>query len=179
MVKRISLSNDHLGLDDISIHHSDSESSLKLYFTHKWKDYEKRFDGYTAEDLISELRIRIDELNHTSSLSLLSAIEAAFRIDYLQRNYKKRKDPLSRDFRAIYRQKNLRASLEEDIFDTWKANANGASQIISDLKGAFKYRHWLAHGRYWEPKFGRPRYDYDTVYEMTEIVFNSFPFEGV
>lgn len=179
MAKRISLSNDHLGIDDITIHHSDSESSLKLYFTHVGKDYEKRFTGYTTKDLISELRIRIDELNHTSSLSLLSAIEAAFRIDYLQRNYKKKKDPLSRVFRAIYKRKNTKASLEEDIFDTWRANTNVASQIISNLKGAFKYRHWLAHGRYWEPKFGKTRYDYDTVYEMTEVVFNSFPFEGI
>ena len=30
---------------------------------------------------------------------------------------------------------------------------------------AFKYRHWLAHGRYWEPKLGRI-YDYYSLYDL-------------
>ncbi len=180
MVKRVSLSNDNLELDDIVIHYSDSESSLKLYFTPKrTKDFEKRFSGYTREDLSSELRARIEELNHTSSLSLLAAIEAAFRIDYIQRNHKKKKDSLSRALRSIYKQKNTKASLEEDILDTWKTNTNVASQLIEDLKGAYKYRHWLAHGRYWVPKLGRHHYDYDSVYKLAATVFNSFPFVGV
>ncbi len=31
-------------------------------------------------------------------MSILAALEAAFRIDFLQRCYKKQKDPLSRSF---------------------------------------------------------------------------------
>lgn len=37
--------------------------------------------------------------------------------------------------------------------------------FISELITAFKYRHWLAHGRYWEPKLGRI-YDYYSLYDL-------------
>lgn len=37
------------------------------------------------------------------------------------------------------------------------------NQIIGDVKRAFKYRHWLAHGRYWTPKLGQG-YNYAAVY---------------
>ncbi|MCP4113718.1 MAG: hypothetical protein GY749_50690 [Desulfobacteraceae bacterium] len=175
MAKRVSFSNQHLELNDISMHHLDSENSLKLYYR---TENEERFAGYTAADLANELRIRADELGRSSSLSVLAALEAVFRIDYLQRNYKKKKDVLSRKFRDIYKEKNIRVSLEDDILDAWKENAYGASQLISDLKGVYKYRHWLAHGRYWQPKMGRQHYDYASVYELAELTLNSLPFEG-
>ncbi len=178
MAKKVPFSKDQLELDDIAMHYLDSESSLKLYFSSDNKDYEERFSGYSAEELTSELRERINELSHTSSLSLLAALEAIFRIDYLQRNYNRKKDSLSRAFRSIYQKKSTRASLEDDILDAWKNNTHGTSQLISHLKGAYKYRHWLAHGRYWQPKMGRQNYDYDSVYELTETILNSFPFEG-
>ena len=179
MAKRLSFSNQHLELNDISIHHLDSENSFKLYYRADNEDYEERFADYTVDELANELRARIDELSHTSSLSLLAALEAVFRIDYLQRCYKKKKDLLSRKFRYIYKKKSTRASLEDDILDTWKENTHGASQLINDLKGVYKYRHWLAHGRYWQPKMGRQNYDYSSVYELAELTLNSFPFEGI
>ena len=142
-----------------------SESSLKLYFSSNSKTYEERFMAYSTEELASELRERINELSHTSCLSLLSTLEATFRIDYLQRNYTKTKDPLSRSLRVLFNQKENRASLESDILEIWKEHVSGAeaSQLIKDLKGALKYRHWLAHGRYWQPRLGRPNYDYDSI----------------
>jgi len=124
------------------------------------------------------LKARIRELDHTSCLSILAAIEAGFRIDYLQRNYKRKKDALSLAFRKIFKEKSRRASLEDDILNAWKDNTHGASELIGNLKGAFKYRHWLAHGRYWQPKLGRQFYDYETIYQLAETVFNSFPFIG-
>lgn len=175
MAKRVSFSHQNLELDDISIYHLDSENSLRLYYKTK---NEERFANYTDDDLANELRDRTDELNRSSCLSLLAAVEAVFRIDYLQRNYKKKKDALSRKFRAVYKMKSIKVSLEDDILDAWKEHSHGASQLISDLKGVYKYRHWLAHGRYWQPKMGRQNYDYGSVYELAELTLNSFPFEG-
>jgi hypothetical protein len=178
VAKRVSFSKEHLELDDIASYYSDSESALRQYFSSNNKDYATRFSNYTADEVAIELKDRINELNHTSSLSLLAALEAVFRIDYLQRVYKKKKDPLSRAFRNIYHKKSTKASLEDDILEAWKENTHGTSQLISDLKGAYKYRHWLAHGRYWLPKMGR-NYDYDSVYLLAETILKSFPFEGV
>jgi hypothetical protein len=45
--------------------------------------------------------------------------------------------------------------------------------IIGELRGAFKFRHWLAHGRYWKPKFGR-RYDFNDIYTIADIALKHF-----
>lgn len=37
--------------------------------------------------------------------------------------------------------------------------------LLGELAGAFRYRHWLAHGRYWQPKLGR-KYDYLSVFGL-------------
>jgi hypothetical protein len=47
--------------------------------------------------------------------------------------------------------------------------------LIDDLIGAFGYRNWLAHGRYWIPKLGR-KYDYESVYKPAEDILGNFPF---
>jgi hypothetical protein len=112
-----------------------------------------------------------------SALTILSALEAAFRIDYLQRCYLRQKDPLSRAFRDLHRRKQTRVRLETEIFDIWKEYTDVEAKLISDLRGAFNFRHWLAHGRYWEPKLGR-KYDFVTVYALAAIVLSSFPFLG-
>lgn len=86
------------------------------------------------------------------------------------------KDSLSRAFRAIYKSRKTRVSLESDIFEAWIENSTGSRQLISELRGAFKFRHWLAHGRYWEPKLGR-KYDFNFVYSLADDVLNAFPFQ--
>jgi hypothetical protein len=181
VVNRVSFSYNHLEIDEIVIHHLDTESALRSYFIYESNSDHERFIGYNSAELSEELMARIAELSHTSSLSLLAALEAVFRIDYLQRNYKKKKDLLSKALREIYKNKSTRASLEEDILEAWKIHARGSSssRLIGELKGAYKYRHWLAHGRYWQPKMGRPNYDYDSIYLLALTVLNSFPFEGL
>lgn len=168
-----------LKIDDIAIYYSDTETSLRLYFSKENPKFEQRFSGYTVEELASELNDRIDELGRTASLSLLATLEASFRMDYSHRCRKRKKDPLSRVLRDIYKAKGNKASLEEDILDAWKENTRGATKYIGDLKGAYKYRHWLAHGRYWTPKMGRADYDYTTIYQLAEIILNNFPFDGL
>ena len=134
-----------------------------------------RFADYTSEKIQQEMKSLLEEQDRIASMNLLAALEAAFRMDFLQRCYKRRKDRVSREFRELYDRKGIYVSLEEDIFQVWKQKSSVSSSIISDLKGAFKYRHWLAHGRYWVPKFGR--YDYHDIYTLAETIFNNFPFE--
>ena len=176
MADRVSFSGLHRELPEITTHHQDLVSSLKLYFSAGSPSYLLRFDEYTVTEVTDELRQRLDETDLTSSLAVLTSLEAAFRIDYLQRCYRRKKDQVSRAFRKIYKSKQGRASLEEEIFIAWAKNSSVPSSIISELRGAFRFRHWLAHGRYWTPKFGR-RYDFMDVFELAELAFNSFPFE--
>jgi hypothetical protein len=122
--------------------------------------------------------LRLTEHSHLTAFSVLAAIEAAFRIDYLQRCDKRKKDELSRAFLKLYAAKGVRASLKNDILQGWKDKSNVPDHIIGDLNGAFNYRDWLAHGRYWKPNLGR-KYDYESVYLLAESVFNAFPLYGI
>ncbi|MCF6319026.1 MAG: hypothetical protein L3J83_07070, partial [Proteobacteria bacterium] len=116
------------------------------------------------------------------SFNILAALEAAFRIDYLfrsERINKNKTDMLSQQFYILFLSKENHARLENEILEAWKDNAVSPkdSRIISDLKGAFKYRHWLAHGRYYQPKLGM-KYDFDSIYKLAQIIFDSFPLKG-
>ena len=43
-------------------------------------------------------------------MTLLASIEASFRVDYLVRSRARKKDDLSRAFKALYREKEQKAS---------------------------------------------------------------------
>jgi hypothetical protein len=175
MAKRVSFSGKHLGLSDIAGHHQDLQSSLNLFFSDASPVFPVRFVAYLKAEVADELGGRLEEIGLSSSILVLASVEAAFRIDYLQRCYRKDKKPISRHFRVIYKKKQQYASLDEDIFEAWVAHHNAERSLIGELRGAFRFRHWLAHGRYWTPKLGR-RYNYEDVYALADETFNSFPF---
>jgi len=174
---RVSFSGQHLDPTDVEHLHSDTVAAMRQYYSASNTKFSNRFVGYSASELDAELQEAIEEHERVFSMNLLSAIEAAFRIDYLQRCYARKRDELSRAMRRIHSEKGARASLEDEILQAWRDHALGAQAIVSELKGAFKYRHWLAHGRYWIPKLGR-KFDYHGIYVLTQTVFDSFPFEG-
>jgi len=166
----------HQELYGIAQYHTDTGNALKEYYgiDGQRESLPAKFIGYSEEEVSIEFRSRIEELERTSSLTLLSSLEAKLRIDYLKRCYKKEKDNLSKEFRAIYKEKSHRASLEEDILETWKKHHPEHKLLLSELLGALKYRHWLAHGRYWEPKLGR-KYDYAYIYDLVEQTDKNLP----
>ena len=177
MASRVVFSNKHLRLDEINQHFQDIEIALRNYFSRENPRFETRFAGYTPDEIRHEMNSRLEEHERNTSLNLLAALEAAFRIDFLQRCYERKKDPLSKAFKEVHRQKGNRVSLEGDILSAWRQNSSVPPRIISNLKDAFRYRHWLAHGRYWEPKLGQ-KYDYQGLVMLAEAVFDGFPLQG-
>jgi hypothetical protein len=165
MPKRVLLSGQNLSLSDIKDYYDDSKRALILYFSLHSFDYNYRFVDYSINEIEQELQARLDELDRLTSFSILSSLEASFRIDYLTRCNQKKKDALSRKMRKIYQIRGSRASLEDDILRMWKETYPEYKIFISEVITAFKYRHWLAHGRYWEPKLGRI-YDYYSLYDL-------------
>jgi hypothetical protein len=115
------------------------------------------------------------ELELISSFSILAAIDAAFNIDYLQRCYERKlKDNISKTFNKIYKSKVDRPSLVDDILETWKQFSFIDRHIFGNLKGAWKFRNWLAHGRYWKRNFNR--YDYFSIFTLAQEIFTTFKF---
>jgi hypothetical protein len=107
--------------------------------------------GGMSPDEIEEF---FQELDYLTELDLLTAVEAALRVDFYERVQDKKKDPLSRNFQGLVRRLGNKVYLAEHILEAWKKSVpQGAA--ISDFKGALNLRDWLAHGRYWKPKLGR------------------------
>ncbi len=157
---------------EIAEYHNDVVASLR----HLSK-YSPSFNStrYFGRPLGEVLAARIEETDLRSAFFVLTALEAAFRIDYLYRCEKKMKDDLSRASRGIYRDREGNASLDNDIFETWKEKSSAPGpRLIGESRGAFKFRHWLAHGRYWEPKLGR-KYDFNFIYSLADDVLSAFP----
>ena len=174
---RISFSGQNQSIDEIDWYYRDVEASVRLYFSSSNPHADNLFGAKTKAEIEGELETVLKENEQLVSLNILASMEAAFRIDYLQRCYKRKKDPLSKSFRGIYQIKGDRASLEEDILVAWKQHTNLSKDIFSDLKSVFRYRNWLAHGRYWQPRLGG-KYDYYSVSTLAQTVFRDFPFEG-
>ncbi|MFH1116077.1 MAG: hypothetical protein V1792_19360 [Pseudomonadota bacterium] len=177
MPRKVRFSLQHQDSAQIALHHSDLTEALKGYFKASYGSYPERFVGYTPKELAEELQARLDEIDRASVFSLLSAVEAAFRIDYLQRCQakKKKREDISQELRSIYEEKGTRASFKDHILPAWKREPTIRAGLISDLIAAFRYRDWLAHGRYWTAKLGR-KYDYESVYKLVEDILDSFPF---
>jgi hypothetical protein len=118
---------------------------------------------------------RLDETDLRSSLTILARLEAGFRIDYKQRCAKKKPDPVSIEFRALSNAKGRKVALEDEIWEIWRNAHPSTRPLISELRSAFKFRHWLAHGRYWQ--VGR-KYDFQTLYILADAVLATFPLYG-
>jgi len=101
---------------------------------------------------------------------MLTAAEAALRIDFVVKVSENKKDAVSYRFREAFKARGMKSiRLEEDILDTWRdygSNA-GARAAVGEFKGVLGLRDWLVHGRYWKPKLGRAGgYDPIDVYEI-------------
>jgi hypothetical protein len=88
-----------------------------------------------------------------STLALLAAVEAALRI---LRATQRRKEDLSKAFRTLYKKKQAHSLFDEDLLELWAKHHPELKKYVSELRAALKFRHWLAHGRYWRrPTNGR------------------------
>jgi hypothetical protein len=164
----VALSKEELPISEIEAYYLTTKEALRSFYN-KTNTY---FTGYTIKELQAELDERINELDKSTAFTVLAAIEAHLRVDYIQRCQSKGKDDLSRKFRDLYKCKGNKASLSEDILELWKDNVCRKT-VVSELKSAFNFRHWLAHGRYWVAKLGR-KYDFNDVltlaiYAQTEM----------
>lgn len=178
MRRTVSIFPDAPTMDVVSACFVDGADALRLYYGMSKKPPSSRFIGYSQAELDREVKARLLELDLSSAFSIIAVLEGYFRIDYLNRAYRRLKDPLSKRFRHIYKKKGKYASLEDDILAAWKEHTHGSGRVLGEFKRVLRFRHWYAHGRYWTPKLGNQPYDYRTVRFIAETIINSFPFEG-
>lgn len=136
------------------------------------KNYTTDFLGYSEVKVNSEKNLLLKELSVEASLCLLSFIESRFRIDFIIRCQRRKKDSLSTDFRAIYNpaKRLYTYSLTDDIIENWKKNMPEQKDTFDRLVDAFKYRNWVAHGRYWHFKDNPNKFTFNAIWMLNEKI---------
>ena len=178
MSRRVVFSANYPDMEDIGEHYELSVKSMNLLYSPVNPEFVADFQYYSHEEVEEEKETRLEEIDASLALTLLASIEASFRVDYLRRCYQRKKDPLSRVFRTLYKRKGRKVSFEEELLEGWKNHSNVSPRLLGEIKGAFNYRHWLAHGRYWMPRLGR-QYDFSSIFDLAYDVSELFPFERV
>ena len=85
--RRVTFSGEHLPLVEIVQHYSDIEVSVRNYFSADNIHSGDRFVDYTPLEIEREMTSVLAEHARSTSMSILAALEAAFRMDFLQRCY--------------------------------------------------------------------------------------------
>jgi hypothetical protein len=132
--------------------------------------FNAKFITFTLDELTNYFENSEEELEHLACLDIIIATEARLRIDYDNRVRRRDKSPIGRTFRALSKKRGNRVSLEEHIIEQWKIETG--ENVFSDFVGILNYRNWLAHGRYWVPKFGRQKYSIADAYYIANNIFN-------
>ncbi len=131
-----------------------------------------KFFGFTLQDIEDYFLESKKELEHLVCFDLISATESALRIDFYTKISDRKRLDITKDFKQIQREKEDRVSLEQDIIEKWKEHYPAEKKYFSALLGLLKYRHWLAHGRYWVPKLGHD-YDVQETYDIVENIIDT------
>jgi hypothetical protein len=172
-----------------------AESALSLPSVWRWYDVQRdlivaenaRVHGVIAEDVdkgslfpplnpqyfamtadeasafFAEQRRRLDLV---VALDLLATTEALLRLDFQSRVDRRRKDDVSRRFRELKKKFGKKISLEQHILEALSQCAPPCKGAVGAFKGVLPLRHWLAHGRHYNPKLGRPSYAPREVFDI-------------
>ena len=143
--------------------------AARLYYSPRNPDYAAAFPFRSTAEVAGLRDAVLGEQADESSLSLLAAIEAAFRVDYIEHHRVRPKDSISRAMRDLFDDKGRFARLTEDILQVWRDHSDVPNSLLNDIREAFAVRHWLAHGRYYAPRLGRA-YSYGTILDLARAV---------
>ncbi len=136
------------------------------------------FSSMTRKEVKQYFSDHKKELEHIVSLNIIASTEASLRVDYLRRALrgKRKKNKIDNKFKELYEKQGTRVSLRDEILEAWKEVHPDCTEAIGDFRGALNVRDWLAHGRYWIPRFGR-KYNVTLVFNISKNLFENFPYD--
>jgi hypothetical protein len=136
---------------------------------------ESRFAGMNPDEQDRALAEMQREMDTQTTLLLAASFEAVFQVDLHTRVSERRKDPLSKQLRKLWQRRRLSGRLEvEELLEFWKKET-GRRREIGELKQLIQYRHWLAHGRYWQQQSGLTAIDPLEAWQRGRAVFGVLP----
>lgn len=103
MANRLLFSENLLDIDSIGIQYNTFQGALREYYSEDSQKFLLHFTGYTDAEVTQQLSNQLHELDLLFSLKALAATEGILRMDYNARAMEKRRDPISREFRLLYK----------------------------------------------------------------------------
>jgi hypothetical protein len=108
------------------------------------------FRDWTVIEIKKNFERLYDELVCWAIMSIIASTEAIVRQDYLQRVAERKKDSLSRIYRALYRTKGNVVRLKDDLLLEWPKVSPSCRVAVNRFIEVLPIRHWIAHGRYYK-----------------------------
>jgi hypothetical protein len=105
------------------------------------------FHNSSIEDVWENFELLGNELLCWSIMNSIANAEAIVQRDYLHRINKRKKDPLSRLYRAMYSKSKLVRL--KDIILEWPKATPSCRPIVNRFIDILRIRNWIAHGRYY------------------------------
>ena len=145
MAKHFQENSNYPKYGEIVRHHSTAKRAIEEYF-----ETSSDHLGTPQTELKFLKLIAIAHQEKQDMLTLLAFLETCFRVDFLLRKELNLKDQLSKDLIRTFNRKNQRASLERDIVKNWLKREQISHATYNRILLALQFRHWLAHGQYWD-----------------------------
>ena len=168
---KLKRSNEHKEFSEINRLFEERQEALQHFF-----DCENvlKYIGYSQKDVDYYLSDHLREAEYDACLTLLGAIEAALRLDLDYRHRHRLKDQKSKEVRqmlkGISRGDFVYRIPITKIIDLLNSDQSVPNRIVNSLKNTFKYRHWLAHGRYWQLQIGIHKPSFLDIYQLAQTI---------
>lgn len=177
-MKLVNFNSEKASAEAIMDYYDAALSALKLKFERQHAVL-KYSTASERENLFESARL---ELSIEAGFMLLAYVESLFRSDFVLRiENRKWKDSLTSYYRKTYNPslRPYQYSLDS-IFYGWRHESQECDKkmgdIIANLPQYFKYRNWIAHGRYWvfdEQNYIR-RYKFDSLCILVDEIHTCF-----
>lgn len=129
-----------------------------------------QFYKLSASQLPDVLAEMVRELDLEASLALFASFEAILRTDFKWRVETQASCPPQ--VKKLWNEVNGPKARLEDLLDAWREAYPMAAKVVGDFKTVLRWRHWLAHGRYW-PQKGFAGFDMRNVSTAAEALQNA------
>lgn len=141
------------------------------------------FVGATPKEIQDIRNELLDEEERRSCFALPTHIEATFKAHFLYVVDTGIKCKLRKTFRKLFNSRKIKMNINNspeivsgisfvfDILNRWLQRGEIDRQTYDDIKGAFNFRNWFAHGRFLTLKptsVGGMRYQYDDLYLLAQ-----------
>jgi len=171
MAKHFHANSDYPKYPEIVRHHSTTKKAIENYF-----DSSADLLGTPEKEVKSLRSAALVHQEKQDMLTLLAFLETCFRVDYLLRKEMNLKDHFSKDLIRTFNRRNKRASLEKDIVKSWLKREKFTHSTYDRILAAFQFRHWLAHGQYWDPSLLKI-HDFQDLADFTEALARKCSFK--